>query len=129
MSSGDLVITGPSKEWLARLSPAPVSSIRRRRGQQFVGCPAAPIAVPSAYEPTVEAAVYMIRRRSIDPRLLVDVIVAGVVTVLSVVDVAAASEAGRRAQRPADALAFSLVIAGSLSLFVGGVRRSRCWSS
>lgn len=56
------------------------------------------------------------RRRSSDPRVLVDIVVAVVVAVLSVADVAAASD-GPIARRPADALAFGLVIAGSLTLF------------
>lgn len=56
----------------------------------------------------------MRRRWSGDPRVVVDVIVAVVVSVLSVLDVAAATDRG---QRPADALAYALVITGSLNLF------------
>ena len=59
----------------------------------------------------------VIRRWSSDPRVLVDVAVAVVVAVLSVVDVASANDVGMRGQRSADALAYALVIAGSLSLF------------
>jgi len=59
----------------------------------------------------------VIRRWASDPRVLVDVAVAVVVAVLSVVDVASANDVGMRGQRSADALAYALVIAGSLSLF------------
>ena len=53
----------------------------------------------------------MRRRWSGDPRVVVDVVVAVVVAVLSVLDVAAATD-GSRGQRPADALAYALVITG-----------------
>jgi signal transduction histidine kinase len=56
------------------------------------------------------------RRWARDPRVL-DVAVAVVVAVLSVVDVASASDVGLRGQRSADGLAYALVIAGSLSLY------------
>jgi signal transduction histidine kinase len=52
-----------------------------------------------------------------DPRVVVDAAVAVVVAVLSVVDVASESDLARPGDRPADALAYGLVIAGSLSLF------------
>ena len=58
----------------------------------------------------------MRRRWSGDPRVVVDVVVAVVVAVLSVLDVAAANDASR-GQRPADALAYALVITASLNLF------------
>ena len=57
------------------------------------------------------------RRWVTDRRVLVDVAVVVVVAVLSVVDVASASDVGMRGQRPADALGYALVVAGSLSLF------------
>src|SRR5687767_9300455 len=85
------------------------SSVRRMRGQHIVGCPARPGAVPSTHESAVEAAVRVRRRWSGDPRVVVDVIVAVVVAVLSVLDVAAANDASR-GSRPADALAYALVI-------------------
>jgi signal transduction histidine kinase len=56
------------------------------------------------------------RRWAPDPRVLVDLLVAAVVAVLSVVDIASASDVGLPGRRPADGLAFALVIAGSLSL-------------
>jgi signal transduction histidine kinase len=56
------------------------------------------------------------RRWSGDPRVVVDVFVAVVVAVLSVFDVAAANDA-MPGQRPADALAYALVITASLNLF------------
>jgi signal transduction histidine kinase len=57
-----------------------------------------------------------IRRWLRDPRVLVDLAVATVVAVLSVFDVASASAEGLPGQRPADAVAYALVIAGSVSL-------------
>ena len=51
-----------------------------------------------------------------DPRRLVDVVVVVVVGVLAVADVASASN-GIDGERPADALAYALVIAGSVSLY------------
>jgi len=57
------------------------------------------------------------RRWLADPRVLVDVAVAVVVAVLSVVDVASASAVVQPGQRSADALAYALVIVGSLNLF------------
>ena len=58
----------------------------------------------------------MRRRLSGDPRVVVDLVVAVVVAVLSVLDVAAANNASR-GHRPADALAYALVITASLNLF------------
>jgi signal transduction histidine kinase len=58
----------------------------------------------------------MRRRWTGDSRLVVDVLVAVVVAVLSVLDVAAANDA-TRGPRPADALAYALVITASLNLF------------
>jgi signal transduction histidine kinase len=52
-----------------------------------------------------------------DRRVVVDAAVAVVVAVLAVVDVASESDLARPGDRPVDALAFALVIAGSLSLF------------
>jgi signal transduction histidine kinase len=49
--------------------------------------------------------------------VVVDIAVAGVVAVLSVVDVAAETDMARPGDRPADALAYALVVLGSLSLF------------
>jgi signal transduction histidine kinase len=49
-----------------------------------------------------------------DPRVAVDVVVALVVAVLAVLDVAASADRG---QRPADALAYALVVTASLNLF------------
>ena len=57
------------------------------------------------------------RRWVSDPRHLVDLLVVVVVGVLSVADVASADDAGIEGRRPADALAFVLVIAGSVSLY------------
>jgi signal transduction histidine kinase len=57
------------------------------------------------------------RRRPPDPKWLVDVLVVVVVAVLSVVDVASASDAGISGQRAADALAYVLVLFGSVSLY------------
>jgi signal transduction histidine kinase len=57
------------------------------------------------------------RRWLADPRVLVDVAVAVVVAVLSVVDVASASAVVQPGQRSADALAYALVVVGSLNLF------------
>lgn len=56
-------------------------------------------------------------RWTTDPRVLVDVVVAIVVALLSVVDVAATSGVDGRGLRPADGLAYALVVAGSLNLF------------
>src|SRR5262245_47494036 len=52
-----------------------------------------------------------------DPRVAVDAAVVVVVAVLSVVDVAAQTDLARPGDRPADALAYGLVVAGSLSLY------------
>jgi signal transduction histidine kinase len=57
------------------------------------------------------------RRWFADPRVLVDVAVAVAVAVLSVVDLASSSAVVQPGQRPADALAYALVIVGSLNLF------------
>jgi signal transduction histidine kinase len=57
------------------------------------------------------------RRWFADPRVLVDVAVAVTVAVLSVVDLASSSAAVQPGQRSADALAYALVIVGSLNLF------------
>ncbi len=57
------------------------------------------------------------RRWARDPRLLVDLVVAAVVAVLSVVDVASTSASPLPGDRTADGLAYALVIAGSISLF------------
>jgi signal transduction histidine kinase len=56
----------------------------------------------------------MSRHRSPDPRVAVDAVVALVVGALAVLDVAASADRG---QRPADALAYALVVTGSLNLF------------
>jgi signal transduction histidine kinase len=56
------------------------------------------------------------RRWARDPRVAVDLVVAAVVGVLSVFDVAAASAERLAGQRAADWLAYALVIAGSVSL-------------
>jgi signal transduction histidine kinase len=56
------------------------------------------------------------RRPAPDPRVLVDVLVATVVAVLSVVDVASASAERLDGKRAADWIAYALVIAGALSL-------------
>lgn len=58
----------------------------------------------------------VIRRWAQDPRALVDLLVAAVVAVLSVFDVASASAQATAGQRPADALAYALIVAGSVSL-------------
>ena len=57
-----------------------------------------------------------IRRWAHDPRVLVDLIVAAVVVVLSVVEVATTSAEALPGDRTADALAYVLVIAASVSL-------------
>ncbi len=56
------------------------------------------------------------RRWARDARVLVDLVVATVVGVLAVVDVASTSAEGLRGDRAADLLAYALVIAGSVSL-------------
>ncbi|MGD9701162.1 MAG: sensor histidine kinase [Acidimicrobiia bacterium] len=56
------------------------------------------------------------RRWAPDPRVLVDLVVAAVVAVLSVLDVASASAEGMPGERPADAVAYALVVAGSVTL-------------
>ena len=56
------------------------------------------------------------RRWPSDPRRFVDLLVVVVVGVLAVADVASASN-GIDGERPADALAYALVIAGSVSLY------------
>jgi signal transduction histidine kinase len=58
-----------------------------------------------------------VRRWATDPRRLVDLLVVVVVAVLSVADVASASTARVAGERPADALAYVLVLAGSVSLY------------
>ena len=55
-------------------------------------------------------------RWALDPRVLVDLAVAAVVAVLSVLDVAVASAEAMPGERPADAVAYALVVAGSVSL-------------
>jgi signal transduction histidine kinase len=55
-------------------------------------------------------------RSTRDPRVLVDVVVAAVVAVLSVLDVGSASAEAMPGERPADALAYALVVAASVSL-------------
>ena len=57
------------------------------------------------------------RRWLSDPRVVVDLIVVGVVAILGVVDVAAASTERIPGERPADGLAYALVIAAAVSLF------------
>lgn len=56
------------------------------------------------------------RRWQIDPRVLLDVVLAAVVGVLSVIDVAQASTDLVEGDRPADWVAYTLVVAGSASL-------------
>jgi signal transduction histidine kinase len=56
------------------------------------------------------------RRWARDPRVLIDLVVATVVTVLSAFEVAATSAEPLPGERTADALAYALVIAGSLCL-------------
>ena len=56
------------------------------------------------------------RRWARDPRVLVDLLVAAVVAVLAVVDVASTSAEPLRGDRTADGLAYVLVLAGSVSL-------------
>jgi signal transduction histidine kinase len=56
------------------------------------------------------------RRRAPAPRVLFDVAVAGMVTMLAVIDVASVSDQRLPGERPADAFAYTLVIAGSMSL-------------
>ncbi len=56
------------------------------------------------------------RRWTLDPRVLVDLVVAAVVAVLSVVEVAATSAEPLPGERTADAIAYTLVVAGSIVL-------------
>lgn len=56
------------------------------------------------------------RRWARDPRVLVDLLVAVVVAVLSVVEVASTSVEAVPGERPADGFAYALVLAGSVSL-------------
>jgi signal transduction histidine kinase len=86
-------------------------------GQHIAGRALGSGAVRSSHDCTTEWAQRVTRRWSADPRVLVDFLVAFVVGVLSVVDVASASDVGLEGRRPADALAYGLVIAGSASLF------------
>ncbi len=58
----------------------------------------------------------LIRKWVRDPRLLVDLVVAVVVAVLSVVEVASTSAEALAGERTADAFAYALVIAGSVCL-------------
>jgi signal transduction histidine kinase len=58
-----------------------------------------------------------VRRWVADPRRFVDLLVVVVVGVLAVADVAAAATTTEDWQRPVDALAYVLVIAGSVSLY------------
>jgi signal transduction histidine kinase len=53
----------------------------------------------------------------LDPRVLVDLLVAVVVGVLSAADLASANDVGLTGRRDADALGYALVIVGSASLF------------
>jgi signal transduction histidine kinase len=62
-------------------------------------------------------AVSTARRWVTDPGRLVDVLVVVVVAVLSIADVASAHNSAEYWQRPVDALAYVLVIVGSLSLY------------
>ena len=57
-----------------------------------------------------------IRRWVADPRVLLDLVVAAVVGVLAVVDVASSSAERMPGQRPADGLAYALVVAAAVSL-------------
>jgi len=56
------------------------------------------------------------RRLTSDPRVLVDVVVAAVVAVLAVVELTTTSAEPLPGERPADAFAYAIVIAGSLCL-------------
>ena len=57
-----------------------------------------------------------IRRAAPEPRLVVDLVVAGVVATLAVIDVASSSSARLPGERPADVIAYALVVGGSVSL-------------
>jgi signal transduction histidine kinase len=74
-------------------------------------------ALRSTHESTVGTPMRVTRPSFADPRVVVDVAVAVVVAVLAVVDVASESDLAGPGDRPADAVAYGLVIAGSLSLF------------
>jgi signal transduction histidine kinase len=65
----------------------------------------------------VESPVSAIRRRALDPRIAVDLLVAAVIAVFAVIEVAAVSAQETPGERPADALAFVLVVAGAICLF------------
>jgi signal transduction histidine kinase len=88
------------------------------------GCPVIPTPddrlgtaeVQSTHESTGESSVTAIRRLARDPRVLIDLAVAAVVAVFSVVDLATTSAKVVAGERPADGFAYALVIAGSLSL-------------
>jgi signal transduction histidine kinase len=56
------------------------------------------------------------RRWTSDPRRVIDVAVAAVVAVLSVVELTTTSAEPRPGERPADAFAYAIVIAGAISL-------------
>ena len=56
------------------------------------------------------------RRWAPDARVLVDVVVAAIIAVFTVVDVASTSAEALPGNRPADGLAYALVVAGSVSL-------------
>jgi signal transduction histidine kinase len=64
---------------------------------------------------TVRSAMSVVRRWARDPQAVLDVVLAAVVAVLSIADVAASS-ADESADRATDALAYTLVLVGSASL-------------
>jgi signal transduction histidine kinase len=58
-----------------------------------------------------------IRRWSIDPRLLLDLVVVAVITVLALADVASASAENLAWERSADGLAYAIVLTGCIAMF------------
>jgi signal transduction histidine kinase len=74
-------------------------------------------AVRSTHDQTLVAAMSVARRWMSDAARLVDLFVVGVVALLSLADVASTANTTEDWQRPVDALAYVLVIAGSVSLY------------
>src|SRR4249919_1557647 len=73
-------------------------------------------SLQSTHGSTAGSAMMVSRSWARDPRVLIDLVVAAAVAALSVVEVASTSAEPLPGDRPADALAYALVIAASISL-------------